>query len=64
MRTLELFVAIVRGFMYFATLAEGPILPGLMRAGMGKEPALALLWAGPSLLLPNIWVIHAVEEAR
>ena len=29
--------------MYFATLTEVPILEGLLKSGMGKGPALALL---------------------
>ena len=44
----NLFASIVGAFMYFATLTEVPILQGLMAAGMGKGPALALLLAGPS----------------
>jgi hypothetical protein len=43
--------------MYFATLTEVPIVQGLMGAGMGQGPALALLLAGPSLSLPSILVI-------
>jgi hypothetical protein len=43
--------------MYFATLTEIPILQGLLGAGMGKGPALALLLSGPSLSLPSILVI-------
>ena len=46
--------------MYFATLTEVPILEGLMGAGMGKGPALALLLAGPALSLPNMLVINQV----
>jgi hypothetical protein len=46
--------------MYFATLTEVPILQGLMGAGMGKGPALALLLAGPALSLPNMLVIRSV----
>ncbi len=38
--------------MYFATLTEVPILQGLLGAGMGQGPALALLLAGPALSLP------------
>ncbi|MEJ2663712.1 MAG: permease [Spirochaetia bacterium] len=52
-------VASVAGaLMYFATLTEVPILQGLIGAGMGQGPALALLLAGPSLSLPSILVIH------
>ncbi len=54
------FASIVGAFMYFATLTEVPILQGLIAAGMGKGPALALLLAGPSLSLPNILVIRGV----
>lgn len=46
--------------MYFATLTEVPILQGLIGAGMGKGPALALLLAGPVLSLPNMLVIRSV----
>jgi uncharacterized membrane protein YraQ (UPF0718 family) len=45
--------------MYFATLTEVPIMQGLLGAGMGQGPALALLLAGPSLSLPSILVIAA-----
>lgn len=54
------FAAIVGAFMYFATLTEVPILQGLMGAGMGKGPALALLLAGPALSLPNMLVIRSI----
>jgi uncharacterized membrane protein YraQ (UPF0718 family) len=59
------FLAAVSGaFMYFATLTEVPILEGLLRAGMGKGPALALLLAGPALSLPNMLVIRSVMGTR
>lgn len=52
------FVASLAGaLMYFATLTEIPIVQGLLGAGMGQGPALALLLAGPSLSLPSILVI-------
>lgn len=52
------FIASVIGaFMYFATLTEVPIVQGLLGAGMGKGPALALLLAGPALSLPSMLVI-------
>ncbi len=54
------FASIVGAFMYFATLTEVPIVQGLIGAGMGKGPALALLLAGPSLSLPNMLVIRGV----
>lgn len=56
----NLFAAIAGAFMYFATLTEIPILQGLLGAGMGKGPALALLLAGPALSLPNMLVIRSV----
>ena len=54
------FASIAGAFMYFATLTEVPILQGLINAGMGKGPALALLLAGPALSLPNMLVIRSV----
>jgi len=58
---LSNFIASVVGaFMYFATLTEIPILQGLLGAGMGQGPALALLLAGPALSLPNMLVINSV----
>jgi len=54
------FASLVGAFMYFATLTEVPILEGLLGAGMGKGPALALLLAGPALSLPNMLVIRGV----
>ncbi len=54
------FASISAAFMYFATLTEVPILQGLMGAGMGKGPALALLLAGPAVSLPNMLVIRGV----
>ncbi len=56
----NLFSAVVGAFMYFATLTEVPILQGLIAAGMGKGPALALLLSGPALSLPNMLVIRSV----
>lgn len=56
----NLVASIVGAFMYFATLTEVPILQGLLGAGMGKGPALALLLAGPALSLPNMLVIRSV----
>ena len=54
------FATVAAAFMYFATLTEVPILQGLIGAGMGKGPALALLLAGPALSLPNMLVIRSV----
>ena len=58
------FASISGAFMYFATLTEVPILQGLMGAGMGKGPALALLLAGPALSLPNMLVIRSVMGTK
>jgi uncharacterized membrane protein YraQ (UPF0718 family) len=60
----NLFAAVAGAFMYFATLTEVPILEGLLGAGMGKGPALALLLAGPALSLPNMLVIRSVLGTR
>ncbi len=56
----NLFASVVGAFMYFATLTEVPILQGLIGAGMGKGPALALLLAGPALSLPSMLVIRTI----
>jgi len=58
------FAALVGVFMYFATLTEVPIVRGLMRAGMGQGPALALLLAGPAISLPNMLVIRSIMGTR
>lgn len=58
-------VASVAGaLMYFATLTEVPIVQGLLGAGMGKGPALALLLAGPALSLPNMLVIRSIMGGK
>ncbi|HPC96381.1 MAG TPA: permease [Sedimentisphaerales bacterium] len=54
------FASVFGALMYFATLTEVPILQGLVGAGMGKGPALALLLAGPALSLPNMLVIRSI----
>ena len=56
----NLIASVAGAFMYFATLTEVPILQGLLGAGMGQGPALALLLAGPALSLPNMLVIGSV----
>lgn len=43
---------------YFATLTEAPFVDTLLKMGMGKGPALALLLTGPGLSLPN-WLAIA-----
>jgi len=54
------FASIAAAFMYFATLTEVPILQGLMGAGMGQGPALALLLAGPAVSLPSVLVLRGI----
>lgn len=53
----NLVASVAGALMYFATLTEVPIMQGLIGAGMGNGPALALLLAGPSLSLPSMLVI-------
>lgn len=60
----NLFAAVAGAFMYFATLTEIPILQGLLGAGMGKGPALALLLAGPALSLPSMLVLGGILGLR
>jgi len=60
----NLFASLAGALMYFSTLTEVPILQGLLGAGMGKGPALALLLAGPALSLPNMLVIGGVMGAK
>jgi len=58
------FAAISGAFMYFATLTEVPILQGLLGAGMGQGPALALLLAGPAVSLPSILVLRSIMGGK
>ena len=58
------FASLSGAFMYFATLTEVPILDGLIGAGMGNGPALALLLAGPALSLPSMLVINGILGPR
>jgi uncharacterized membrane protein YraQ (UPF0718 family) len=60
----NLIASLSGALMYFATLTEVPILQGLMGAGMGEGPALALLLAGPALSLPNMLVIGSVMGVK
>lgn len=60
----NLLASVVGGLMYFATLTEVPILQGLLGAGMGKGPAVALLLAGPALSLPNMLVIRQIMGTK
>lgn len=59
------FLATVIGAVsYFATLTEAPFVDTLMKLGMGKGPALALLLTGPGLSLPNWLAIARVFGIR
>jgi uncharacterized membrane protein YraQ (UPF0718 family) len=58
------FASLAGALMYFATLTEVPIVQGLVGAGMGPGPSLALLLAGPALSLPNMIVIASVVGWR
>ncbi len=49
---------------YFATMTEAPFVDTLMKLGMGKGPALALLLTGPGLSLPNWLAIAKVFGVR
>ena len=54
------FASFIGALWYFATLTEIPITQMLMRLGMGKGPALALLLAGPALSVPSVLVINKI----
>ena len=56
--------AVAAALMYFATLTEVPIVSGLIAAGMGKGPALAMLLAGPSVSLPAALVLCSILGLR
>jgi uncharacterized membrane protein YraQ (UPF0718 family) len=58
------FASVFGAFMYFATLTEVPILQGLIGAGMGQGPALALLLAGPAVSLPSMLVLASIMGVR
>jgi hypothetical protein len=56
--------SVVGAFFYFATLTEVPITEMLMKLGMSKGPALALLLAGPALSLPSMLVIRSIMGTK
>ena len=58
------FASVVGAFFYFATLTEVPITEALMKLGMVKGPALALLLAGPAVSLPNLLVIRRIMGTK
>lgn len=58
---LACFLATITGQLaYFATMTEAPFVHTLMKLGMGKGPALALLLTGPGMSLPNMLAIIKV----
>jgi hypothetical protein len=60
----NLFASLAGALMYFATLTEVPILQGLIGAGMGQGPSLALLLAGPSLSLPSLITLAGIMGVK
>jgi len=60
----NLIASVVGAFFYFATLTEIPITEVLMKLGMVKGPALALLLAGPAVSLPNLLVIRSIMGTK
>jgi len=56
----NLFASVFGAIMYFSTLTEVPIVQGLMGAGMGKGPAMAMLLSDPALSLPSILVLRSI----
>ncbi|HEX9760909.1 MAG TPA: permease [Candidatus Acidoferrales bacterium] len=55
---------LIGSISYFATMTEAPFVDTLMKLGMGKGPALALLLTGPGLSLPNWLAIARVFGPR
>lgn len=55
---------LIGSISYFATMTEAPFVDTLMKMGMGKGPALALLLTGPGLSLPNWLAIARVLGVR
>ena len=58
------FATLIGAISYFATMTEAPFVDTLMKHGMGKGPALALLLTGPGLSLPNMLAIIRVFGFR
>lgn len=56
--TSSFLATMIGAISYFATMTEAPFVDTLMKLGMGKGPALALLLTGPGLSLPN-WLAIA-----
>ena len=49
---------LIGAISYFSTMTEAPFVDTLMKLGMAKGPALALLLTGPGVSLPN-WLVVA-----
>jgi uncharacterized membrane protein YraQ (UPF0718 family) len=60
----SLLATLIGAVSYFATMTEAPFVDTLMKMGMGRGPALALLLTGPGLSLPNWLAIARVFGAR
>ncbi|MBI4870658.1 MAG: permease, partial [Candidatus Riflebacteria bacterium] len=60
----NLIASVVGMCWYFATLTEIPITQALMKLGMAKGPALALLLAGPALSIPSILVLLKIMGGK
>ena len=58
------FATLIGSISYFATMTEAPFVDTLMKLGMGKGPALALLLSGPGMSLPNMLVTIKVFGLR
>ncbi len=58
------FATLLGSVTYFATMTEAPFVDTMMKLGMGKGPALALLLTGPGLSLPNWLAIAKVFGVR
>ncbi|MFQ6108110.1 MAG: permease [Candidatus Aminicenantales bacterium] len=55
---------LIGGISYFATMTEAPFVDTLIKLGMGKGPALALLLTGPGMSLPNMLAIIRVFSLK
>lgn len=55
---------LIGAISYFATMTEAPFVDTLLKLGMGKGPALALLLTGPGMSLPNMLAIIRVFSLK
>jgi len=58
------FASILGAGTYFANCTEVAIIDGLMRAGVAKGPALALLLSGPVVSLPSLFITWSILGAK